>query len=163
MKKNNSSMQLTRAADYAVRVMVYLASLPAQERVLLPSLAAATDAPESFLSKILQALSRAMLIVSRRGQSGGFEILPRGRRASVREVVEAIDGPLYLNVCLISKGACTRDEWCPAHPVWVEAQRAMLDVLSSVLIADLASKGPPRQLRECGADSPASGLKVIRT
>ena len=81
--------------------MVHLATLPARERVLLPVLAEATGAPESFLSKVLQALSRAKLISSRRGQSGGFEILARGRKASMREVIEAIDGPLCLNVCLI--------------------------------------------------------------
>jgi len=58
MKKSNSSMQLTRAADYAVRVMVQLATSPAEQRVLLPDLAAATDAPESFLSKVLQELAK---------------------------------------------------------------------------------------------------------
>jgi Rrf2 family protein len=140
MKKSNSSMQLTRAADYGVRVMVHLATLPPHARALLPALAAATDAPESFLSKVLQALSRARLIRSQRGQSGGFEILPRGRQSSMREVVEAIDGPIFLNVCLISKKACGREAWCPAHPVWMQAQQAMLDVLSQARIADMAGQ-----------------------
>ncbi|MGD0735661.1 MAG: Rrf2 family transcriptional regulator [Terracidiphilus sp.] len=138
MKKTNSSMQLTRAADYGVRVMIHLAALPADERTPLPALARATAAPESFLSKVLQALSRAHLITSQRGQSGGFSILARGRRASMREVIEAIDGPVHLNVCLISVRACGRSKWCPAHTVWVEAQRAMLDVLSGAVIEDLA-------------------------
>ena len=139
MEKFNSSMQLTRGADYATRVMLYLASQPAQERVLLPTLAKATGAPESFLSKVLQALAHAQLIVSRRGQSGGFEILPKGRQASMREVVEAIDGPLCLNVCLISEDSCAREKWCVAHPVWVKAQQAMLEVLSSAVIGEMAS------------------------
>jgi Rrf2 family protein len=137
-------MQLTRAADYAVRVMVHLATLRAHERVLLPVLAEATGAPESFLSKVLQALSRAKLISSRRGQSGGFEILERGRKASMREVIEAIDGPVLLNVCLMRGGSCPRKAWCPAHPVWVHAQQAMLDVLSDAVIADLASQAASR-------------------
>jgi Rrf2 family protein len=74
----NSSMQLTRAADYGVRVMIHLAGEPTDQRVSLPELADATDAPESFLSKVLQALSHAGLISSRRGQSGGFQISQRG-------------------------------------------------------------------------------------
>jgi len=159
MKKCNSSMQLTRAADYAVRVMVHLATLPAQERALLPALAAATGAPESFLSKVLQALSRARLIASRRGQSGGFEILPKGRQASMRQVIEAIDGPLHLNVCLISERSCKRAKWCPAHPVWVRAQEAMLHVLSSAVIAELASNG------HAASSQPAdvfAGLKIMK-
>lgn len=139
MKKPNSSMQLTRAADYGVRVMVNLAKLPVRKRALLPALAEATGAPESFLSKVLQALARARLITSRRGPSGGFSISPRGRKASMREVIEAIDGPICLNVCLISGLSCARKAWCPAHPVWIEAQQAMLDVLSKALIAELAA------------------------
>jgi Rrf2 family protein len=102
---------------------------------------AATICPaESFLSKVLQALSRANLIRSQRGQSGGFEILPRGRQSSMREVVEAIYGPIFLNICLISKKACGREKWCPAHPVWMQAQQAMLDVLSKARIADMAGQ-----------------------
>src|SRR5271166_613396 len=122
MKKCNSSMQLTRGADYGVRVMIYLAALPAHERALLPALAQATDAPGSFLSKILQALAHARLISSRRGKSGGFAILPRGRQASMYEVIAAIDGPICLNVCLVSGKSCARKMWCPAHPIWAQAQ-----------------------------------------
>src|ERR1039457_2155978 len=142
MKKPNSSMQLTRAADYGVRVMVDLAKLPVHERAMLPALAEATGAPESFLSKVLQALARARLISSRRGPSGGFSMVPRGRKASMREVIEAIDGPICLNVCLVSGVSCARKVWCPAHPVWMDAQQAMLEVLSKALIAELAAPAP---------------------
>jgi Rrf2 family protein len=161
MNKTNSSMQLTRAADYAVRVMVFLASLPTRQRVLLHEIAHATAAPESFLSKILQSLARANLIVSRRGQAGGFEILPHGREASMREVIEAIDGPLYLNLCLISKRSCARESWCPAHPVWARAQQAMLDVLSGAVIADLASQPPASPASVSIAAASQAELKVL--
>jgi Rrf2 family protein len=131
-------MQLTRAADYAVRVMIHLATLPPHERTLLPALAQATGTPESFLSKILQALCRAGLIASWRGQSGGFEILAAGREASIRAVIEAIDGPICLNICLISGASCSRKSFCPAHPIWASAQEAMLGVLNTARVADLA-------------------------
>jgi Rrf2 family nitric oxide-sensitive transcriptional repressor len=73
-------MQLTRAADYGVRVMVALAGVREGEPVSLPSLTKATGAPESFLLKVLQQPAKAALIVSRRGQGGGFEMRPRGGR-----------------------------------------------------------------------------------
>ena len=138
MVRTGSTMQLTRAADYAVRVMIHLASLPPNERALLPALARATGTPSSFLSKVLQALGRAGMIDSRRGQSGGFEILDRGRQASMREVIEAIDGPIYINLCMVSGASCDRKSYCPAHPFWSKAQEAMLDVLNGAIVADLA-------------------------
>ncbi len=138
MGQSASTMQLTRAADYAVRVMIYLATLPVQERALLPRLADATGAPKSFLSKVLQALCRAGFIASRRGQAGGFEILPPGRGASVRDVIEAIEGPISLNLCLTTGVSCNRKSHCPAHPIWEQAQQAMLDVLNAAIVAELA-------------------------
>jgi len=131
-------MQLTRAADYGVRVMMYLAGRPEGERRLLPTLAEATGAPESFLSKVLQALTRAHLISSWRGKSGGFAILPEGRSASLYDVIEAVDGPIRLNVCLVPGQNCGRKSFCPAHPVWARAQQAMMDVLTKASISELA-------------------------
>lgn len=144
-------MQLTRAADYAVRVTMHLATLGPQEHASRSVLAAATGAPESFLSKILQALSRAGLVVSRRGGEGGFAILPRGRSASLLEVTEAIDGRISLNVCLAEGAGCDNQPWCAAHLVWVQAQRAMLDILSSAKIAELSTRTVARKAGAKGA------------
>jgi Rrf2 family protein len=153
MEKASSTMQLTRAADYGVRVMIHMATLPAHERALLPALARATGAPESFLSKVLQALCRAGFIVSRRGQTGGFEILPPGRKASVRSVIEAIEGSINLNICLVSGASCKRKAFCPAHPVWVSAQEAMLGVLNTATVAELALQSATPQPRASRAKS----------
>jgi Rrf2 family protein len=147
-------MQLTRAADYGVRVMIHLAEAGAEARLSLVDLAAATSAPESFLSKVLQALNHAGLISSRRGQSGGFIISPRGSAASMLDVVEAVDGKISLNACLVPGKSCSRKMSCPAHPIWAEAQRAMLQVLDRAKIAGLAADSreaatpsdPPRAL-----------------
>lgn len=135
----NSSMQLTRGADYAVRVLVHLAGLARHRRISLAALSRATSTPESFLSKVLQALVRVGMVASHRGQGGGFEITPLGRDASVRQVIEAIDGPIHLNVCLDPVRTCSRKSWCPAHQVWVRAQEAMLSELDAALIVDLAA------------------------
>ncbi|MGO9316822.1 MAG: RrF2 family transcriptional regulator [Terracidiphilus sp.] len=150
MERHSSTMQVTRAADYGIRVMIYMATLSAKERVLLPALASATSAPESFLSKVLQALCHAGFIASRRGQTGGFELLPAGRKASIRSVIEAVEGPICLNLCLSAGASCKRKSFCPAHPVWASAQEAMLKVLDTATVADLALQSaapPPRASR----------------
>ncbi len=160
-EKTNSSMQLTRAADYAVRVIVHLASESAS-RVSLPALARATGAPESFLSKVMQQLTHSGLIVSQRGHAGGFSVAPQGRQASLRQVIEAVDGPIQLNVCLGTERACARHAWCPAHPVWAQAQQAMLAVLESARVVDMASQLSPRKnLPEATPKSPLS-LPILR-
>lgn len=133
-------MQLTRAADYAVRVMVHLAGLPAGTRASRSGLADASECPEQFLSKVLQSLTRAGLVVSHRGNTGGFELPDSRRNATILDVIEAVEGPIRLNICLTAPNACRRQEWCPAYSVWARAQQAMTDVLESATIGELAAQ-----------------------
>jgi Rrf2 family protein len=133
-------MQLTRAADYAVRVMIHFASVPPHTRLKRDALAEASGLPESFLAKILQALTRAGLVSSRRGVDGGFVLAVDSRTVSLVDIIEAIDGPIALNVCLMNGENCGEQAWCGAHQVWVQAQAAMLKALRSQSLADLAAK-----------------------
>src|SRR6478672_11530361 len=98
-------MQLTRAADYAVRVMIHMAGLPPGTRTSRTELANAARCPEQFLSKVLQDLTRAGLVLSHRGNTGGFELPLIRHGASVLEVVEAVEGPIRLNLCLAAEHA----------------------------------------------------------
>ena len=133
-------MQLTRAADYAVRVMIHLASLPPGTRLPLNTLAAAVNVPESFLSKVLQSLTRAGLVASRRGTDGGFTLPADNLGASMLDVIQAIDGPIQLNVCLSHDSSCARSGKCPAHPVWLRAQQALVRVLGETRLRDLGEQ-----------------------
>ena len=133
-------MQLTRAADYAVRVMIHLAGKPAGTRTSRVELATAAECPAQFLAKVLQNLTRAGLVVSHRGNTGGFELPETHRSASLLQVVEAIEGPIRLNVCLDADRTCNRQACCPAHPVWAEAQKGLIEVLQRSTICQLADE-----------------------
>lgn len=131
-------MQITRAADYAVRVMVYLAAMPPGVRLQRNTLVELSEAPNSFLSKILQRLVSARLISSYRGAGGGFELAMPASSISLLNVVEAIDGPVQLNVCVHGAEGCGRQLSCVVHSVWTEAQRALVNILGSASIEVLA-------------------------
>ena len=131
-------MQLTRAADYAVRMMIHLATLPPGSRTNRAALAAAASVPEPFVGKILQNLTRSGLIESQRGMNGGFVLAASPEVVSVLDVVEAVEGPTTLNICVKPGATCDRKAWCPAHPVWCEAQDAMTAVLRRATLASLA-------------------------
>ncbi len=122
-----------------------MALLPDGSKRRLKELADEVGVPESFLAKILQSLTHAELVVSRRGPEGGFELVPSARGATMLQVIEAIEGRAELNVCLGDVG-CERSDWCPAHLVWVQAQDAMLGVLRGATIAELADIGERRKL-----------------
>ena len=79
---------------------------------LLHEIGHAQDIPESFLAKILQSLVHAGLAESRRGARGGFALGRPARDISMRAVVEAVDGPIALNACVLYPDDCERSARC---------------------------------------------------
>lgn len=124
-------MQLTRAADYALRAMIHLAGVPTGRRVSSSELASSADVSETFLSKVLQKLVARGLVTSYRGQGGGFQLSLTPAEISMLEIVEAIEGPIVLNCCTSAADHCDRQGWCAAHRVWAEAQAKMKEVLGA--------------------------------
>jgi len=118
--------------------MVYMAMLPHESRVPLSQLADAGGAPVSFVSKVLQRLAQRGMLTSNRGRGGGFQLAVNAEETSLLQVVEAIEGPLQINLCLPGEQTCDRKSWCAAHPVWNEAQDALKHVLASASIARMA-------------------------
>ncbi len=153
---------LTRAADYAARVMIHLATLPPGTRVQRTVLAEATAVPDSFLSKVLQGLVRARLIASRPGVNGGFELTSVPEKITLLDVVEAIDGPIALNIC-VSNQDCERRPGCAAHPVWLEAQQAVVGVLKSATLAKLAERAMSKPAENGGGSGKANAVASAKS
>ena len=140
-------LQLTRDGEYAVRAVLFLASQPLGKISLISEISKAQDVPKSYLAKIMQHLVKVGLVNSRRGAKGGFFLARHADRITLRQTIEAVEGPIYLNVCLIKKGECPRDEICPVHPVWREAQEKLFSVLESKTMAQLAKDSEILQKR----------------
>lgn len=130
-------LQLTRDGEYAVRAVLYLASQPEGKVSLINEISEAQEVPRSYLSKIMQHLAKAGLVNSRRGARGGFTLARPAGSITLRETIEAVEGPIFLNICLKRKGECHRDESCPVHLVWHEAQKRLFEVLEGKTMEQL--------------------------
>ena len=139
-------MQLTLRGDYAVRVAVDLASQSPDVTVKTRDLGRRTGVPPAYLSKIVQALAHAGVVRTRRGALGGVSLLRPPNTITLREIIEAVEGPIYLNRCLVRPGLCPRDCFCTAHPVWSRIQALVTGELDAVRLAELARQpvGPAR-------------------
>jgi Rrf2 family protein len=131
-------MKLTRGGEYGIRGVLYLAQQNDGKVSMLSAIAKAQDVPPRFLAKIFQALAKAGIVKSHRGAKGGFSLARSAGEITIKDVIEAIEGPIYLNVCLVAPGECSRDKFCPMHSVWEEAQEKMMGVLARANFADLA-------------------------
>ncbi len=132
-------MRLTRGADYGARGIVYLARRPTNAVVLVGEIASAEELSESYLAKIFQDLAKEGLVRSHRGAKGGFSLARPPEQITLRQIIEAIEGPIAINRCLAPWEGCERADTCPVHPVLARAQEQLLAVLDGTTLSDLAN------------------------
>ena len=129
-------LRISRKIDYALRAMIYLASIPEDAVVPFREIARRMSVPEDFLAKILKTLVDEQLVRSTRGPHGGYALARRAADISFLAVIEAVEGPIALNVCLDDEG-CRREATCTMASVWREGQEKMLEVYRQAKLADI--------------------------
>lgn len=137
-------MQITRQADYAVRAVLYLAQREEGTRASTAQIARDQNIPLTFLAKIVSQLSAAGILRATRGARGGVTLARPVQEMSLLEVVEAIDGPVRLNECVLDPEACPQIEECTVRAVWCEAQADLVTKLAQTRFDQLLPVGAGR-------------------
>lgn len=131
-------MQLKMQTDYAIRILLYLSQVksPVVARELSTNLGIAGN----YLPKITQQLRRIGWVESTSGINGGFRLLVRPEGISLLDVMQEMEGNVYINRCLETDTYCSRNAAtiCPVHRLYMGFQSMMEWYFSSVTIADLA-------------------------
>ncbi len=132
-------LTLGRKGDYAVRAVLDLARHWEQGRRKSREIATAMEIPERYIGQILAELVRGGVLVAMAGPDGGYALGRPPREVSLLEVVEASEGAVALEACVLTGGPCDWIHVCPVHETWSRAQRAFMNELSTTTFADLAA------------------------
>lgn len=138
-------MEISRRTDYGVRVILDLATRPDNERTSTQDIAQRQNIPAPFLAKIISQLAMSGLVTTYRGAGGGVSLASPASEISLLHVIEALDGPVKLNRCVIEPSACPRDSHCPVHHVWAKAQTELTSLLSGTTFDELVEEAPQEQ------------------
>ena len=137
-------MQLTRASEYAIRCVLYLAMQPKGSISLLDDISREQQSPRFLCAKVLQALGRQGIVRSTRGTGGGFSLGKPASEISVLDVVECVEGPIILNDSPIDdedkNDGLVRDGIQTLDKVWQDAQDNLREELGSHKFDELAKK-----------------------
>ncbi len=134
-------LQISKKIEYGLRAMLYLASVPFGEIVPFREIAQRMDVPESFLAKILKQLVRRKLLSSTRGAHGGYSLARPAKEISFLDVIEAVEGPVRVNVCTDEHKHCSFSPTCTMFGVWRLGQERMLEVYRNARLDKLAMRG----------------------
>ncbi|MEJ5252279.1 MAG: Rrf2 family transcriptional regulator [Chthonomonadetes bacterium] len=134
---------ISQTAEYALRAMVYLAQEPDRPHTN-QQIARITRVPMGYLAKVLQSLSKAGLITSRRGLGGGFTLAKPAEEITVYEVVQAVDPIPRITSCPLKLKA-HREKLCPLHQrldnAWELVEQSFRSTTLSDIIAEAGEDG----------------------
>jgi len=137
-----SLMQIPRKIEYALRAMIYMADRPGGV-VRGTEIARHEQIPKYYLEKVIRDLMRRGLVNARRGPGGGYQLGRSADRITFRDIIEAVEGPIKLNVCTDGSSSCALQPTCRMYRVWEKGQRVLLEVFSDTSLSEIASSKIP--------------------
>lgn len=133
-------MKITRKTEYAIRTVLYLSSKKPNTKVMAKEISEIMGIPKQFLAQVMLSLNHNGVVNAIRGAKGGFILAKKPSSISLLDVVEAIEGKLFLNDCLVSQDTCSCQHVCPVEDIWQDAQSALIKVLKKATFSSLVKK-----------------------
>jgi Rrf2 family protein len=128
-------LELTKAADYAIRAALALGEAGPDERLSVRRIAAEQAIPARFLPRVMADLVAAGLIEGAPGRTGGYRLTRPASTISLLDVIEAVEGDSRRRVCVLRGGPCRLNGVCDVHEVFAAAQDDMLRRLGGATVA----------------------------
>jgi Rrf2 family protein len=130
-------LKLTKKADYALMAMKHLAERGEQTALSAKDVADAYGIPPEALAKILQRLAKAGLLQSQHGINGGYILGRSAHTISAFEVIQAIDGPLFITSCITVRGECDQTDRCNIREPLRKVNESIEAVLRRIKISHM--------------------------
>jgi Rrf2 family protein len=139
-------VRVSAKSDYALRALIELAGRPEGSPVSAEEIGRRQDIPHGFLQAILADLRRAGVVLSQRGQSGGWRLGKAADEVSVADVIRAVDGPLVSVHGERPESVTYNESASSLQHVWIAARSSLREVCEAVTIQDLADRSLPERV-----------------
>jgi len=130
-------MRLCTRARYGTRAMVDLAVHYKDGPITLRDISKRQEVSESYLENLMTPLRIGGLVRTERGNRGGYTLSRDPSQISLSEVVRILDGSLAPVACVDDETVCHRAPQCVTRRIWHRLQKAMVDVLDAISLADM--------------------------
>ncbi len=134
-------MRITLESDYALRIITALASR--ENLIDAKSLADETQVTLRFALKILRKLVKGGLVTSFKGVRGGYNLAISADKITLRNIIELIDGPIFISRCLDSDGICSLNldkTACIYHQIFDKISFDLASKLEGITIQDIINR-----------------------
>jgi Rrf2 family protein len=154
-------VHISAKADYAVRALLVLAAEPEGHPVTGQAVARSQDMPVKFVENTLVDLRRKGLVVSQRGNAGGFRLARPPDRITIADVIRAVDGPLAEIRGERPEATTYQGPAEYLQDVWVAVRASIRSVLEQVTLADVVNGKIPRRIQKLTEDPDAWAPRAL--
>lgn len=130
-------MRLTKFSDYALRVLLYAASIEDGRLVTIGETAAVYGISQGHLKKVVMSLIHAGFLQGTRGRTGGFRLARPASQIRLGEVLRATETDFALVECFQQGNACCITRPCRLPPIIARAVDSFMATLDEFTIADV--------------------------
>lgn len=154
-------MLLSKSCVYGVQAAIYMASLPRNEYVSIQEIAHNLKISFHFLTKVLQNLTYAGIMVSYRGPNGGIALARPSSSISLADIIDAIDGSDIFHECLFGLPGCGVADPCPAHENWATMRSRLHNLCNTLTLEELGKRANQLNVRLANAAAPIKPATLI--
>lgn len=129
---------ISQTVEYALRAVVTIAQHEGQP-CTSRKIAALTQVPSAYLSKLMQGLVRGGLVHSQRGLHGGFVLTKEPDQLTIFDVVEVVDPIRRITQCPLGIQA-HGNTLCPLHRRLDQAMETTEQILRDTKISELLAQ-----------------------
>lgn len=135
-------MIFSKTCEYGTRAVIYIAQQTKNDkRTSLKDISEQIGSPEAFTAKILQQLVKHNILVSTKGANGGFAVDKKKlKRIKLMDIVFAIDGSEYRDMCVLGLKKCSAKDPCPVHHKFKHVKKDLLSMLNKTTLDELTNK-----------------------
>jgi len=146
-------MRFSLQVQYAICGVFDLAYNGQGEPVQVRVISERQAIPARYLEQIFQRLRRAGLVTSKRGPGGGYMLARAAARISLREVVEAVQGPIVEALAMKPADSEAANGFRPAF-LWSFLADRFGGALDDLSLEQLCGAASRAQVERAAADPP---------
>lgn len=133
-------MKLSTRTRYGMRAVLELAENYGKGHIQLKIIAQHQEISAKYLEQLMTILKSAGIVNSVRGSKGGYVLVKAPEQIKLSDIFHCLEGPVVTVDCVENKSYCTRTNDCVARQIWVEVQKAIMDVLQSITLQNLVDR-----------------------
>lgn len=134
--------RFSKRVEYGLMALLQLDASADGDCVPVKEIAEGHEIPQDLLGKVMQALTRAGLVASTKGLHGGYRLVRPLEGVTVGEVIEAVDGPIYLTPCCDDSKRCRQQDHCNIRRPILRVQEYLVRYIGQLSLAEFREGEP---------------------